>query len=114
MWNDDDRTASFRSYNVNLKDTCDYVPVWKVIKEMYDEDKQALYCYTSTPSSSNYDSDNEHCYYEDYTDYASQSDSYIYSSNESDDNEETCDSQSDAGSTSNDSIDELANKFIYI
>lgn len=42
-WNDDDRYNDYISYHYN--DESEYVPVFKVLKEMYDEDKANLYQY---------------------------------------------------------------------
>lgn len=42
-WNDDDRYNDYISYHYNNEP--EYVPVYKVLKEMYDEDKAKLYQY---------------------------------------------------------------------
>lgn len=42
-WNDDDRVNDYISYH--YEDSEQHVPVFKILKEMYDEDKAALYCY---------------------------------------------------------------------
>jgi hypothetical protein len=42
-WNDDDRKNDYISY-YHRKDE-EYVPVYKILKEMYDEDKANLYIY---------------------------------------------------------------------
>lgn len=42
-WNDDERGRDYISYNYT--DTGLYVPVFKILKEMYDEDKAKLYEY---------------------------------------------------------------------
>lgn len=43
QWNDDDRKNDYISY-YNRKEE-EYVPVYKILKEMYDEDKANLYIY---------------------------------------------------------------------
>jgi hypothetical protein len=42
-WNDDDRYNDYISYHYD--DTPQHVPVYKILKEMYDEDKARLYQY---------------------------------------------------------------------
>ena len=42
-WNDDDRKNDYISYYDRKED--EYVPVYKILKEMYDEDKANLYIY---------------------------------------------------------------------
>lgn len=42
-WNDDDRYNDYISYL--YEDTLQYVPVYKLLKEMYDEEKAKLYQY---------------------------------------------------------------------
>lgn len=42
-WNDDDRVNDYISYHYN--DTPPHVPVYTILKEMYDEDKARLYHY---------------------------------------------------------------------
>lgn len=42
-WNDDDRVNDYISYHYD--DTVPHVPVYKILKEMYDEDKAKLYHY---------------------------------------------------------------------
>lgn len=61
VWNDDDRVNDYISYHYDQKE--DYIPVYKLLKEMYDEDKKNLYIY---------DAEEEYryiygeCYYEKY------------------------------------------------
>jgi hypothetical protein len=109
MWTDDERSTSFMSTYNNMKNNnCDYVPVWKVIKEMYDEDKQALYCFVDNKDY-NSSLDLHYCdYYSDVsTDY---SDEEGYASDIEDDTE----SQTDSAVTSNEELDEYNNKYLYI
>jgi hypothetical protein len=42
-WNDDDRYNDYISYH--YVDTPQHIPVYKILKEMYDEDKARLYQY---------------------------------------------------------------------
>lgn len=42
-WNDDDRKNDYISYHDTKEE--EYVPVYKILKEMYDEDKAKLYIY---------------------------------------------------------------------
>ncbi len=42
-WNDDDRVNDYISYH--YEDSEQHVPVFKILKQMYDEEKDALYCY---------------------------------------------------------------------
>lgn len=43
QWNDDDRKNDYISYHdINEEE---YVPVYKILKQMYDEDKANLYIY---------------------------------------------------------------------
>lgn len=43
QWNDDDRKNDYISYYDRKEE--EYVPVYKILKEMYDEDKANLYIY---------------------------------------------------------------------
>lgn len=42
-WNDDDRKNDYISYYDRKEE--EYVPIYKILKEMYDEDKANLYIY---------------------------------------------------------------------
>jgi hypothetical protein len=42
-WNDDDRVNDYISYHYDQSEV--YVPVYKILKEMYDEEKANLYIY---------------------------------------------------------------------
>lgn len=46
FWNDDERKMDYISYYDDYK-TEEYIPVYKILKEMYDEDKANLYIYSS-------------------------------------------------------------------
>jgi hypothetical protein len=64
-WNDDDRKNDYITYYDNKEE--EHIPVYKILKEMYDEDKENLYIY---------DLDEEYrykyseCYYDNYNSYS--------------------------------------------
>lgn len=66
-WNDDDRDTTYigctrKTYD----DEEEYVPVFKILKEMYDEDKEAMYCHEhSQPKSPLYYYPNNYYGFED-------------------------------------------------
>jgi hypothetical protein len=48
-WNDDDRALTFVRYSDALPNKEEeVVPIWRILKEMYDEDKEAMYTQTNT------------------------------------------------------------------
>lgn len=47
-WNDDDRALSFVRYSDNTRKDDEYVPIWRILKEMYEEDKEAMYINSNT------------------------------------------------------------------
>lgn len=62
-WNDDDRALTFVRYSDALPKTETYVPIWQILKEMYEEDKEAMY----TDSNSYNESSPRNESYEDLT-----------------------------------------------
>lgn len=80
QWNDDDRKNDYISYYDNKEE--EYVPVYKILKEMYDEDKAKLYNYKLDEEYQyKYGQDyfNKYCdYYNEY--YSQINDSYTPSS----------------------------------
>ena len=54
-WNDDDRDVSYVTYKCSKPvEEDEYIPVYRIIKEMYDEDKEAMYCTDDSHSYSSY------------------------------------------------------------
>ena len=118
-WNDDERDPMFRSVHANNKNKdvyndCSYVPIWKVIKEMYDEDKEAMYCVNrKDPLNVNVTLDAD-TYYD--VDYVSENDT---SSIMESDSEDYCDIDSeiiDSDDNDEDSVleAEIYKKYYYI
>ena len=74
-WDDDERNVKdYISYSSAVSHSSDYVPVYKILKEMYDEDKQMLYQYENADDlSASFDD-----YYDPFYDmwYLDESDYY--------------------------------------
>lgn len=70
QWNDDDRKNDYISYHdINEEE---YVPVYKILKQMYDEDKANLYIYdTEEEYQYKYGQYYFNKYYDYYSDYYS-------------------------------------------
>jgi hypothetical protein len=64
-WNDDDRKNDYITYYDNKEE--EHVPVYKILKEMYDEDKANLYIYDSEEE---YIYKYGECYFENYIKYS--------------------------------------------
>lgn len=70
VWDDDERGPHKMPYNENCKREKEeeYVPIWKILKEYYDEEKEKLYVTSSSPprlgafNATCYDEDDEYEY----------------------------------------------------
>jgi len=65
VWDDDERGPHKMPYNDNCKREKEeeYVPIWKILKEYYDEEKEKLYVTSSSPPRLG--AFNATCYHED-------------------------------------------------
>lgn len=118
MWSDDERSTTYRTINMDQHSTNNYVPIWMVLKQMYDEDKDALYCHASPKGRREQDTrekDSESVaswgdyYYEDYcSEYGTLSDDYY-----SEDDESQASDTEDSSSSTDEPVD-CNNKFVYI
>lgn len=122
-WTDDERNASYNAFTgttlTHTKNT--YMPVWQILKEMYDEDKEALYAYTDSNSNSiDYSIDYEqdlpvYCDYETLSEYGYDKEHY-----DTEDDYGSCfdSDESESVSDSDQSFDlndlTYSNKYIYI
>lgn len=88
-WNDDDRDiSSFKFLSISSGPEEEYIPIHKILKELYDEERDALYCHTPDVYF-NYSEENIASNYNDnissYDDILSEedgSDTYDYESSE--------------------------------
>lgn len=114
MWSDDERSTTYRTIKTDQNSTTNYVPVWKVLKQMYDEDKEALYCFSNNKNRDQYkEKDTESvASWEDY--YYSSEDHDILSDDYYSGDDETYTSDADDSSSSTDESVDCNNKFIYI
>lgn len=64
-WQDDDRKSDYITYYHDKEE--EYVPVYKILKEMYDEDKANLYIYDSEEE---YRYKYSECYFRNYVRYS--------------------------------------------
>lgn len=125
-WNDDDRYNDYISYHCNSEP--EYVPVYKLLKEMYDEDKANLY---------QYDLEEEYLYkygellyeevyangfyeelYSDYYDIYSETSGAVSdveaSDNEEDRQDKNLDDNYDEAKMNDEDNDTYQSKFIYL
>jgi hypothetical protein len=110
IWNDDDRDTSYMPiYPSRKNDIIDeedeYIPIHKILKELYDEEKEALYVYNRTDIY-NYYKPNNYIYYYD------ESDDYYYSSDDCDDNYDNYDDD-ESETISENSDDEFFENMVY-
>ncbi len=102
-WDDDERSIRMVNYKIVTKTEETFIPINKILKELYEEDRELLYCrddeYYSMKS------------YSFYSDIESESEESDYSVYESDIEQCSVDSN-DEKETSSDFIDN--NKFCYI
>ena len=75
-WNDDERKNDYIPYHSD--DYFEYIPVYKILKEMYDEDKAALYCYNAEDE---FNYKYCECLYDDMYLYSDYYDTYSETSN---------------------------------
>ena len=94
-YDDDDRSLKGPVYtSMPLVKEEEYVPIWKILKEMYDEDKEALYCQSTNQwqnswdglSLDGYDSDTVESVHEDDDSYSCSGGSTDFSDNEAEEN----------------------------
>lgn len=86
VWDDDERGPHRMPYNEdNSEKEEEYVPIWKILKEYYDEEKERLYIHPPSPprlgaynpanyrysNYGEYDSESEYEPSDDYEDYDS-------------------------------------------
>lgn len=117
MWCDDERNTTYRCmYNTDQHSMNTYVPVWKVLKQMYDEDKDNLYCYSTKNKEYTYneteDESIDGSYFGDYcSDYETFSENY-----QSEDDEALATDVEDSSSITDESVPvvDCNSKFIYI
>lgn len=122
-WNDDERNTTMKTCYSNVTHVMnEYIPVWTILKQMYDEDKENLYCNTNedtddfwtneeySNSNSNYDYESNSDYDYDY-DCEQSSDSSM-----SDIDDYDYDSDSIVSEQSNDLNDMMVynNKYYYV
>lgn len=76
-WNDDDRSIKMINYYINNNNIVEeqFIPITKILKEFYDEEKELMYCDSEyslkTVQSFSNISDDEDYYNEDATYYSS-------------------------------------------
>lgn len=121
MWSDDERNSTYRSVNdcvVNEKQmTTNYMPVWEVLKQMYDEDKENLYCFQKNNRVNEVEAHKDTESVASWVDYYSWEDycsEYETLSDDYNSDSESCTTDADESSSSTDEIVDCNNKFIYI
>ncbi len=119
FWNDDDRKNDYINYHEKEEE---YVPVFKILKEMYDEDKANLYIYDAEEEYQYKYGQyyfNRYCaYYDEYSSVSNlDSDTYNISENDvvvpQDDVLENETENVDTEEQQEDCIDKITCKFIY-
>ena len=71
VWNDDERDTSdiyniYKRNSKEFKDEDEYIPIYKILKELYDEEKEALY-HNSDYESEYYLKYDNNEYFNDYS-----------------------------------------------
>lgn len=111
IWNDDDRdTSDMPIYPSRKNDIADeedeYIPIYKILKELYEEEQEALYIHDRTDIYNYYKPNNNSYYYDESDDY--------YSSNDCDDNYDDDESETISENSDDEFFENMVyNKFCY-
>ncbi len=104
-WDDDERSLKMVNFNYNIVHVePKFIPITQILKEMYEEDRELLYC----------DSDRSYRTYESYDSFEDYTDSEYDETDENDYNSDVP-SDSDEDKSQNENIANfMYNKFAYL